>query len=76
MKVQPADYTKLHWTERRKLREQYVVAQEGLCFHCGCDLAKPAPNRITSMAINWSLFPDGFLTYPVHLQHDHDTGMT
>jgi len=26
--------------------------------------------------IDWDLFPPGFLKNPVHLHHNHDTGMT
>ena len=72
----PTDYTKLHASERREVREQYVKQQNGKCFYCNEDLSKNPPNRITSMNIKWSLFPPNFLKYPIHLQHDHSTGMT
>jgi len=72
----PVDYTKLEPSERRAVREQYVTEQKGLCFYCGKTLDKEAPKRITDKEINWSLFPENFLKYPIHLQHDHSTGMT
>lgn len=72
----PIDYTKLHFTEKRKVREQYIEEQNGDCFYCWESLENPAPNHIKEKPINWSLFPKEFLKYPIHLQHSHDTGMT
>jgi hypothetical protein len=72
----PVDYTKLHWTERRLVREQYIAEQDNKCMYCGCSLSQCAPQHIVSKEINWKLFPKGFLDYPIHLQHDHKTGMT
>ena len=72
----PVDYTKLHWTERRDVRNQYINEQEYKCMHCGGNLFKEPPAFILNKSINWGLFPEGFLKYPIHLQHNHDTGMT
>ena len=72
----PVNYNSLAWHERREVREQYIVEQNGKCFYCGCDLIHPAPLRITEKPINWEMFPPNFLKYPVYLQHNHDTGMT
>lgn len=72
----PVDYDELDWKERREVREQYIEEQKGKCFYCNEDLKKDAPERITSKPINWDKFPPNFLKYPVHLQHDHYTGMT
>lgn len=72
----PVDYTKLHWTQRREVREQYIKEQNGLCFYCGAPLLEPPPESITSKSINWNNFPKNFLNYPIHLQHNHSTGMT
>ena len=72
----PVNYTKLHWTERREVRQQYVVDQNNNCMYCGCSLDQVAPKNITDKKINWKLFPKGFLDYPIHLQHDHKTSMT
>ena len=72
----PIDYTKLHWTDKKKVIEQYIEEQNGKCFYCKESLTKEAPKRIKQKEINWDLFPLNFLKYPVHLQHNHDTGMT
>lgn len=74
--VLPVDYTKLEWFERREVREQYVEEQNGKCFYCGGRLDMEAPEKVTSKAIKWEYFPENFMKYPVHLQHDHKTGMT
>lgn len=72
----PVDYTKLNWRQRKAVREQYVEEQKHMCHYCGCSLDEPAPTHITNKKINWSLFPKGFLKNPIHLQHNHNTGMT
>lgn len=72
----PVNYKKLHWTERKAVREQYINEQDGRCFYCKCSLAESPPEHILNKKINWSLFPPNFCKYPVHLQHNHDTGMT
>lgn len=72
----PTNYTKLKQWERRKVRERYIELQDGLCLHCNCDLRKEAPKKIIDKPINWKLFSEGFLKYPIHLQHNHYTGMT
>jgi len=72
----PVDYTKLSAKKRKAVREQYVIEQEGKCYYCKEDLNKKPPSRITNKFIFWDLFPPYFLKAPVHLQHNHDTGMT
>lgn len=72
----PVNYTELPWTERREVREQYVKEQRGKCHYCGGSLYEPAPKQIIEKKINWKLFPENFLKYPIHLHHNHDTGMT
>lgn len=72
----PVDYTKLNYTERKVVRLQYIEEQKGLCHYCGCSLNEEAPEKIKSKNINWNLFPKNFLQYPIHLQHNHNTGMT
>ena len=74
--ILPIDYTKLNHTERRVVRLQYIEEQHGLCHFCNEPLNIQAPKRITSKKINWNLFPKNFLQYPIHLQHNHKTGMT
>lgn len=70
------DYRKLTWLERQELREEYMRIQNNECFYCGSDLRKEVPTELTDIPIDWSLFPTNFLQYPVHLQHNHQTGMT
>ena len=72
----PLDYTKLTADKRRVVREEYVREQNGLCYWCKAPLDKDPPAEIRNNLIDWGLFPPNFLKYPVHLQHDHDTGMT
>lgn len=72
----PVNYDDLHYGERRLVREQYIKEQKGLCWHCGTTLLADPPVTITEKTINWDLFPPGFLVHPIHLQHDHNTGLT
>lgn len=72
----PIDYTKLHWIERKEVREQYIKEQKGKCMYCDKNLTSDPPKNILDKKINWKLFPINFLKYPIHLQHCHDTGMT
>jgi len=74
--ILPVDYNSLDWKEKREVREQYIQEQQGKCYYCKCSLKEHAPKRITKLEINWSLFPKNFLKYPIHLQHNHNTGMT
>ena len=72
----PTKYTMLDSATRRAVREQYIQLQEGKCMWCGEALDAEPPKSITDKKIDWRLFPRNFLHHPVHLQHDHDTGMT
>lgn len=72
----PVDYTKLNYAERKAVRLQYIEQQKCLCFYCGHPLNEDAPPYIKNKKINWKLFPQNFLKYPIHLQHNHYTGMT
>lgn len=72
----PVVYDKLAPHERRLVREQYIEEQEGLCWWCGTPLIGDPHLHTISKYINWDLFPSGFKKYPIHLQHDHETGLT
>jgi hypothetical protein len=72
----PVIYDELSWQERREVRNRYVKLQKGLCCHCKSPLNEKAPEKITKMPINRLLFPDNFFSYPVHLHHDRETGLT
>jgi len=69
----PDDYNKMSWQEKRMARNIYIGMQNGNCHFCGVSLTDK-PKKTPK--INWNLFPPNFLKYPVHLHHDHSTGMT
>ena len=71
--MKPVDYTKLKPRERKVVREEYVKEQGGLCMFCHGPLDH---TPIQDKKIDWRLFPLGFLKNPVHLQHNHVTGLT
>lgn len=72
----PVDYTRLNPGERRAVREAYVRLQGGKCHHCGQPLSGPASRAVMGRQINAALFPPSFFKWPVHLHHDHQTGLT
>lgn len=72
----PVNYNKLHFTERRRIREEYIRIQEGKCQHCKEPLTGKPSKEVLNKRIKWSLFPEGFFKWPVHLHHCHNTGMT
>lgn len=74
--IMPVNYETLSQTERKKVREKYVAEQKGLCYYCSDPLHESPSMKILKMDINRSLFPKNFFKYPVHLHHDHNTGMT
>ncbi len=72
----PVNYNKLEWWERKEVREQYAREQEGLCMYCHASLDEGPPKEVTDKKVNKKYFPPNFFMYPVHLQHNHATGMT
>ena len=72
----PTHYPSLSTTDRRIVRERYVRLQKGLCHHCGEPLDGKPAGEVFEHRVNLALFPPGFLNHPVHLHHDHWTGMT
>lgn len=72
----PVNYRSLNFKERKEVRELYIKEQNGKCFYCKEPLDKDVPKHIKDKPIDWSFFPENFLKYPIHLQHDHKTGMT
>ena len=69
----PVMYDNLSPKERREVREEYIRLQGGLCWWCNKPLNIPA---VIKKPINLKLFPPNFMKYPIHLQHDHKTGLT
>lgn len=72
----PSNYNELSQNERRLVREEYIKIQNGLCAHCGNNLKANASEEIMNKKINKKLFPKNFFNWPVHLHHNHKTGMT
>ncbi len=72
----PIDYTTLTPKQKRLVREEYVKLQGNRCMFCKSILTEQPPQEIRNRKIHWSLFPKGFLNYPIHLQHSHKTNMT
>lgn len=72
----PIDYEKASPQMRKTVREEYVRKQDGKCHHCQEDLHGPPSKYIQNKLINEKLFPQGFFNNPIHLHHDHHTGMT
>ena len=72
----PVDYTKLSAYERIAVRKQYVELQNNRCFWCGNALDAEPTSSVMNKTIQLALFPPNFLKHPIHLQHNHNTGMT
>ena len=72
----PIKYSQATSKQRKLVREQYAREQDGLCYWCNESLNGKAPLSVTENKVNWKLFPIGFLKYPVHLQHNHDSDLT
>lgn len=72
----PVDYTLLSPRERADVRAEYIKQQDGKCYWCKETLNLPPPKHITDHKIDWRIFPDNFLKWPIHIQHNHTTGMT
>jgi hypothetical protein len=72
----PVNYNNTPYKKRKLVREEYIKRQEGKCLHCGGKLDEKPPKEITDLKLNMKLFPPAFLRHPVHLHHDHETGMT
>lgn len=72
----PAMYAKLTPAQRKAVRGQYSRMQNWNCYFCKASLFSKPIQKVLDAKINWDLFPSEFTKYPVHLQHDHDTGLT
>lgn len=69
----PVNYNDLSFSDRKSVRQEYIRLQNNLCYFCNEPLNKPAA---TNKRINRRLFPDSFFKHPIHLHHNHETGMT
>lgn len=74
--MNPVNYNNLSPKEKRKVREEYIKAQNGDCHYCGDSLSGQPNLEVRLKPVTASLFPDGFFKHPVHLHHSHETGLT
>lgn len=72
----PVKYKELSPSMRKDVREQYIRIQEGKCYYCHQPLDGKASRKVREAKINEKLFPKGFFDHPVHLHHDHGSGLT
>lgn len=72
----PVVYDDTPPAERRAIREEYVRLQKGLCWYCKGPLSDKSIHEVAKKKINAWRFPPDFLKWPVHLHHDHNTGLT
>lgn len=72
----PIHYPSTPFQQRRLVREEYIRRQQGKCYHCQSDLIIAPPDEVTRLKVNRALFPPNFFKWPVHLHHDHNTGLT
>ena len=74
--MQPYVYKHLTPAVKRRVREEYITEQDGKCYHCKEPLKGEPSKEVLSLKINTSLFPRNFFAHPVHLHHDHSSGLT
>ena len=72
----PVNYEALNHQQRREVRDQYVFEQNGRCCFCDAPLDGKPHIKVRHIQIMTELFPEGFFNYPIHLHHNHDTGLT
>lgn len=72
----PVKYNELNSEMKKQVRNQYLREQNHKCWYCNCDIEGDPPQRILDKKLDMKLFPPNMLKYPVHLQHDHETGLT
>jgi len=72
----PTNYNDLKQYQRKQVREEYTKKQDNKCVFCKGELSTTPPKIIETTPINKLLFPKGFFDYPVHLHHDHESGLT
>ena len=74
--MKPVLYHQLSPRMKKEVREAYIKEQDGRCMYCKEDLTRPAAAAVLSKSLDMRRFPPQFLAHPVHLQHDHATGLT
>ena len=56
----PVRYDLLSSAKKKKVREEYVKLQDGLCWHCGNSLSGKPHASVTSKSLDMRLFPPIF----------------
>lgn len=74
--ILPVNYNDTPIHQRRAVREAYVIRQRGKCYYCESSLSGPPSREKLELTVTPSKYPNGFFNNPVHLHHDHVTGMT
>ena len=72
----PVKYDLIPRNEKRLVREEYIKVQNNLCYFCKAPLDGQPLEGIKDKTITPKLYPNGFFDHPVHLHHDHVTGLT
>ena len=72
----PVNYNELTNAQKRHAREEYIKIQNGLCYYCNMPLSGKPSDNVLSKSIDHTLFPKSFFNWPVHLHHNHSTGIT
>ena len=72
----PVNYNELAPHQKRAVRLQYIQEQKNNCYCCDMPLNEPPSNEVLLAEIAWELFPRNFAKSPIHLHHNHNTGMT
>jgi hypothetical protein len=73
----PIEYALIKDEKTRKaVREKYIELQNGKCWFCGDDVNGEPATFVKEKTVTPKLYPVGFFKNPLHIQHDHNTGMT
>ena len=72
----PIDYDKASPSEKTAARDRYIKRQKGLCWYCKEPLTEQPSQEVMEKFIYKRLLPENFFVWPVHLHHNHDTGLT
>jgi hypothetical protein len=74
--VLPVHYPSTDFVDRKDIRAQYAREQDGKCMWCKMPLDGEPCEQVRHMSIDKSLFPPTMFDHPIHLQHNHKTGLT
>ncbi len=72
----PVNYNNCSTQTRKLVREEYVRIQNGLCHYCKQPLSGEPSDEVLSLSVNKNLFPEHFFKNPIHLHHNHFSGLT